>query len=244
MPTQGQGTANVLPQEHSTAGFLPYNDWYERGYLHGLDHGRFHQDPTVAEAIQNTAATDDIRFRGEHLTVHTISDGTTYAVLWEEWFGTDASTWVRHRSEPAARAWTHAVAAHWLREYIGSLPSGGGLLATWGATTWGVERDLTAGRWNVVVGLEPGPWTSFLSTEDPVQGWAFITDNLATANIHPAQWPKAMRHARTKETAAAVPTDTMNEPLHSPRRDLRLPWWRAAMAWLRNTLRVTKPRED
>lgn len=48
--------------------------------------------------IEAAPALDDICFRGEHLTVHTVG-GTAYAVLWEEWFGRDASA---HR-RPARR---------------------------------------------------------------------------------------------------------------------------------------------
>lgn len=238
MATKGTVSADLLTQERGTAAFLPYNDWFERGYLDGLDHGRFNEHPVIAETIQNTAATDDIRFRGEHLTVHPASDGAAFAVLWEEWFGTGASTWVRHRSQAAARAWTHAVAAHWLREYIGSLPAGGGRLATWGAAAWGAERDLVSGRWNVAVGLAPGTHVSFLATTDPVRGWSFITSTLAEARIHPTQWPQSMRQACASETAPATAALTVTAAATNASywlrvREVWLLWWRTTLAWVR-----------
>lgn len=68
--------------------------------------GPFHQEPDLAARIKAAPAEDDVRFRGEHLSIHTI-DGVAYAVLREEWFSPAASTWVQHSSAAAASSWAH-----------------------------------------------------------------------------------------------------------------------------------------
>jgi hypothetical protein len=193
-----------------------YDDWFDRGYLRGLDHGRFHQAPELAARIEAAPPELDLRFRGEHLTVHT-TGGTAYAVLWEEWFGKDASTWVRHASPAAAHAWAHQVAAQWLRNETG-YRSGGGTLQSWGRLPWAAERDLVHGRWHVAVGLFPGVTYASTETEDPEEGWAFLTGTLTAAGFPADTWPAAMRQVRDEDlpdpepealpVAAAAPAST------------------------------------
>lgn len=187
-----------------------HDAWFDRGYLRGLEHGRFHQAPELTTRIEAVTPELDLRFRGEHLTVHTL-DGTAYAVLWEEWFGKDASTWVRHTSPAAAHAWVHQVVAQWLRNEIGHRSSGGSL-QSWGRRQWAAERDLIHGRWHVAVGLLPGVTYSSTETKDPEKGWAFLTGMLTAAGFPVATWPSGMLQARDEDLPAPDP-----EPAARPR---------------------------
>ncbi|MFI7020127.1 hypothetical protein [Streptomyces sp. NPDC050164] len=180
-----------------------YDDWFDRGYLRGLDHGRFHEAPQIAAAIEATPAVDDVRFRGEHLTVHDV-DGAVFAVLWEEWFGRDASTWVRHPSVAAARSWTHQVAAQWLRNETG-YRSGAGTLQVWDGGSWAAERDLVHGRWAVAIGLQPGVTYASIATAGPVEGWAFIAAALDEAGFPAETWPAGMRRVRREDLPYMAP---------------------------------------
>ncbi len=72
---------STLDDRPDTAGRTAYDDWFGRGYLRGLDHGQLRQVPELAALLETAPALDDIRFRGEHLTVHAIGT-TAYAVLW------------------------------------------------------------------------------------------------------------------------------------------------------------------
>lgn len=183
-----------------------YDDWFDRGYLRGLEHGRFHEAPAIAAAIEAAPAVDDVRFRGEHLTVHLV-DGAVYAVLWEEWFGRDASTWVRHPSAAAACSWTHQVAAQWLRNETG-YRSGAGSLQVWNGGPWAAERDLVHGRWAVAIGLHPGVTYASTATAGPVEGWEFIAAALAQAGYPDETWPAGMRRARREDLPYMAPVTT------------------------------------
>ncbi|MEV7442986.1 hypothetical protein AB0O22_17845 [Streptomyces sp. NPDC091204] len=178
-------------------------DWSYRPHLAGLRHGHFHQAPELAARIKAAPAEDDIRFRGEHLSVHTI-DGVAYAVLWEEWFSPAASTWVQHPSAAAARSWTHQLAAYWLRDEAGS-SHGSGTLQSWDGGTWAAERDLTAGRWHLAIGFQPGVTYTSTETEDRSAGWAFLTETLTAAGFPPETWPAAMRQIRHYDLPAPDP---------------------------------------
>lgn len=210
---------SITDDETGAAPGGEYDGWFNRGYLRGLEHGRFHQASELAARIEAAPPELDLRFRGEHLTVHT-TGGTSYAVLWEEWFGRDASTWVRHASPAAAHAWVHQVAAQWLRNETG-YRSGGGTLQNWGRSPWAAERDLVHGRWHVAVGLFPGVTYASTETEDPEEGWAFLTGTLTAAGFPAGTWPAAMRQVRDEDlpdpedaepealpTAAAAPAGT------------------------------------
>lgn len=180
-----------------------YDGWFDRGYLRGLDHGRFHQAPELAARIEAVPPELDRRYRGEHLTVHTL-DGAAYAVLWEEWFGKDASTWVRHASPAAAHAWVHQVAAQWLRNETG-YRSGGGTLQNWGRRQWAAERDLVHGRWHVATGLFPGVTYASTETDDPAAGWAFLADVLTAAGFPAETWPAGMLRVYEEDLTACAP---------------------------------------
>lgn len=188
--------------DRPAAGHETYDHWFDRGYLRGLKHGRFHQALQLAARIEAAPPELDLRFRGEHLTVHTV-DGTAYAVLWEEWFGTDASTWVRHASPAAAHAWVHQVAAQWLHNETGYRP--GSYLQNWGRHPWAAERDTVHGRWHVAIGLFPGVTYTSTETKDPEAGWAFLTDTLTAAGFPADTWPAEMRRVRDEDLPAPDP---------------------------------------
>jgi hypothetical protein len=232
-----------ITDETGYAGTGEYDDWFSRGYLRGLDHGRFTPHPELAARIEAAAPELDVRFRGEHLTVHTV-DGTAYAVLWEEWFGKGASTWVRHASPAAAHAWAHQVAAQWLRNETG-YRSGGGTLQNWGRGPWAAERDTVHGRWHVAVGLFPGVTYASTETEDVEAGWAFLTRTLTAAGFPASTWPAAMLRVRDEDLPAPEPepqpdADTADikapaDPTPYWQRvwQTALLWWHAAFAPLR-----------
>ncbi|MEV7535394.1 hypothetical protein [Streptomyces hydrogenans] len=196
---------------------LAYSDWSDRGYLRGLPHGILRDSPEIAALIE-TPPVEDIRFRGEHLTVHATTE-EAYAVLREEWFGLGASTWVRFRSPTAARAWTHQVAAYWLYDEAGARHGIG--FASWGGAGWAAERDLTAGRWHVAVGTHPTVTYRSTETDDPATGWQFLADVLDRAGYPAETWPLAMLQARAWDLPAPDPDplveDTETErPVEEP----------------------------
>ncbi|RLU82019.1 hypothetical protein CTZ27_31150 [Streptomyces griseocarneus] len=238
---------------------IEYDDWYSNdNYLQSLRSGRFHQDAWIRELVEATPAVDDIRYRGEHLTVHP-SAGGAFAVLNEEWFGREASTWVAFPTVAMARAWTHGLAARWLRNHLPQPPQYSGSLDSWGGRYWAAERDLLHGRWAVVIGPEPAPWYYSLETEDPAAGWDFIAQALADAGIHPAYWPEAMRTARATDTRphAEAPADppavlpsqppAAREPAGAarlrPARRWTAWWWRVVNRLFRHTGHTTVTKD-
>ncbi|GGY71623.1 hypothetical protein GCM10010363_61290 [Streptomyces omiyaensis] len=190
---------------------LAYSDWSDRGYLRGLPHGILRDSPEIAALIE-TPPVEDIRFRGEHLTVHATTE-EAYALLREEWFGLGASTWVRFPSPAAARAWTHQVAAYWLYDEAGARHGAG--FASWGHTGWAAERNLTAGRWHVAVGTHPTVTYRSAEIDDPATGWRFLADVLDRAGYPAETWPAAMLQARAEDLPAPSEQpepDTAPEP--------------------------------
>ncbi|GGZ83762.1 hypothetical protein [Streptomyces rubiginosohelvolus] len=231
-----------------------YDDWFSRGYLRGLDHGRFTPHPELAARIAASPRELDVRYRGEHLSVHVV-DGTAYAVLWEEWFGEGASTWVRHASPAAAHAWVHQVAAQWLHNDSDRRP-GGGYLQNWKhrRAVWVAERDTVHGRWHIAVGTFPGVTYASTETDDVAAGWAWIERTLTAAGFPADQWPAAMLRTRDEDLPAPEPEP---EPLTGAGpADLPAPadppsywrrvwqtallWWHAALAPLRR--QTSKPQ--
>ncbi|MEU2076611.1 hypothetical protein [Streptomyces sp. NPDC013489] len=209
--------------------FTMYDDWDSRGYLRGLEHGRFHEAPGIAALIEAAPALEDIRFRGEHLTVHASADGSVFAVLWEEWFGRSSSTWIRHPGAAAARSWTHQVAAQWLRNDA-PYRSGGGSLQSWNGDAWAAERDLVHGRWALCTGLHPAvEYTSF-ETEDPATGWAFLREALTEAGFPVEQWPAAMQQTRLADLPVPAPAPAAPPSYWRRVGQTALLWWRAAFA--------------
>ncbi|MFD9078261.1 hypothetical protein [Streptomyces erythrochromogenes] len=197
--------------------------WSDRPHLAGLRHGHFHQAPELAARIKAAPAEDDIRFRGEYLTVHTI-DGIAYAVLWEEWFSPTASTWVQHPSQAAARSWTHQLAAYWLRDEAGS-SHGGGTLQSWDGGAWAAERNLTAGRWHLAIGLQPGVTYTSTETQERAAGWAFLTETLTAAGFPPDTWPTAMQQVRHHDLPTPAPVPPPAAPATPPGPDT----WRSLL---------------
>ncbi|WP_424892340.1 hypothetical protein [Streptomyces sp. XH2] len=233
---------------------IEYDDWYlNDNYLQGLCSGRFHQDARIRELVDATPAVDDIRYRGERLTVHP-SPGGAIAVLNEEWFSRDASTWVAFPTVAMARAWTHGLAARWLRSHLPQPPQYGGSLDSWGGRCWAAERDLLHGRWAVVIGPEPAPWYHSLETEDPAAGWDFVAHALADAGVHLEHWPAAMRSAHATDTGLRddeAPVDPPTAPaLQPPANDARprpagrwAAWWRVVNRLFRPIGRTTVTKD-
>ncbi|MGW6571963.1 hypothetical protein ACWGAN_07275 [Streptomyces sp. NPDC054945] len=203
---------------HEASPLAECDGWSDYPHLAGLRHGHFHQAPELAARLKAAPAEDDIRFRGEHLTVHTI-DGIAYAVLWEEWFSPTASTWVQHTSPAAAHSWTHQLAAHWLRDEAGC-SHGGGTLQSWDGGSWAAERDVITGRWHLAIGLQPGVTYASTETEDRAAGWAFLTEALTAVGFPTDTWPAAMRQVRLHDlpdTDPAPPPVAAPEPPPGPR---------------------------
>uniref|UniRef100_UPI003F49878B hypothetical protein n=1 Tax=Streptomyces sp. CA-136453 TaxID=3240050 RepID=UPI003F49878B len=188
--------------DEATAAFCDeYDDWFNGGYLRGLEHDRFRQTPELAARIEAVPPELDLRFRGEHLTVHTV-DGIAYAVLWEEWFGKGASTWVRHTRPAAACAWARQVTAQWLHNGIGCQA---GYLQSWGCRAWAAERDLIHGRWHVATGLFPGTTYASTETDDVEAGWAWMERALTAAGFPADTWPTAMLDVRDADQPTPEP---------------------------------------
>ncbi|KOV09613.1 hypothetical protein ADK60_40265 [Streptomyces sp. XY431] len=185
----------------------------DRPYLQGTEHGRFHETPRLAEAINKGRVVYELPYRGELLQVVHPATGPfpvrqRFAVIRETWFGDQASQWVRFPNEAAAVAWCRTTADYWLREHSGWRDDQH--FGVWRGNGWQVEIDRARQRYTVAVGLAPGTVVEVFDSraaggegEHPAtveaRGWFKIMELLP---VEPTDWPGSMGHAYSRALTA------------------------------------------